>query len=207
MIAQDLRGESGVSVPCGGRLGGTAGQGGERLGETGLRPVVESSDSALQHVNEAARSILASDLTTRIQVQGVGDAAELARTFNVMLGRLEAVSRSQRDFVHVVSHELRGPLTICRGHLELLDDDPKRGARRRRSCWTSSTGWRGSWTTCRLLADAEQPDFIEREWIELALFGHESAAKASECWETGVGSSSARPRAPSSPTRAASPRR
>ena len=49
----------------------------------------------------------------------------MARSFNAMLDRLETVFRSQREFVQDASHELRDPLTICRGHLELLDDDPE----------------------------------------------------------------------------------
>ncbi|MDQ7904448.1 histidine kinase dimerization/phospho-acceptor domain-containing protein [Phytohabitans sp. ZYX-F-186] len=48
------------------------------------------------------------------------EAAEMARTFNAMLDRLEAVFRREREFIVDASHELRGPLTISLGNLGLL---------------------------------------------------------------------------------------
>lgn len=41
-----------------------------------------------------------------------------------MLDRLEASYRRERRFISEASHELRTPITICRGHLELLDTEP-----------------------------------------------------------------------------------
>ena len=48
---------------------------------------------------------------------------DLAATFNEMLARLERVFRRQRDFLADASHELRGPLTVIRGNLDLLQMD------------------------------------------------------------------------------------
>jgi signal transduction histidine kinase len=78
----------------------------------------------LRALAETARSIGESDLTRRIPVSGRDEIGELARTFNAMLDRLEAAFASQRAFVGDASHELRTPITIVRGHLELLGDDP-----------------------------------------------------------------------------------
>ena len=79
-----------------------------------LRPVRE--------LTETARSISESNQTERIRVGGSGEAAEMAETFNEMLDRLNAASANQRDFLRAAGHELRAPLTVATGHLELLAD-------------------------------------------------------------------------------------
>jgi len=129
-------------------------------------------------LTETARSISRSDLTHRIKVYGAGDAAEMARSFNAMLDRLEAVFRSQRAFVQDASHELRDPLTICRGHLELVGNDA--GDRERTiSLVIGELDRMGRMVDdLQLLAEAEQPDFLRLEWIDLELFAHELAANA-----------------------------
>jgi len=40
-----------------------------------------------------------------------------------MLDRLDAAFKRERLFISETSHELRTPITICRGHLELTDPD------------------------------------------------------------------------------------
>ena len=79
----------------------------------------------LRSLTETARSITESDLTQRITVQGEDEIAELTITFNEMLDRLQAAFTSQRDFINDAGHELRTPITIVQGHLELLGDDPQ----------------------------------------------------------------------------------
>jgi signal transduction histidine kinase len=74
----------------------------------------------LRGVAETARSISETDLSQRIEVQGNDEIADLARTFNDMLDRLEQAFGLQRAFVSDAGHELRTPITIIRGHLDLL---------------------------------------------------------------------------------------
>jgi signal transduction histidine kinase len=65
------------------------------------------------------------DLTRRIEVPERNDeVSALAATFNRMLGRLEGAFRREQRFIREASHELRTPMTICRGHLEVLGADP-----------------------------------------------------------------------------------
>ena len=78
----------------------------------------------LRQAIDTARSIQETNLSSRIDVRGSDDVAELGRTFNAMLDRLERAVQSQRDFVSDAGHELRTPITIVRGHLELMTDDP-----------------------------------------------------------------------------------
>jgi two-component system OmpR family sensor kinase len=129
-------------------------------------------------LTEAAHSISQSDLTRRITVTGAGDAAEMARSFNAMLDRLEATFRSHRAFVQDTSHELRDPLTICRGHLELLGDDPEERQRTVSLVLDELDRMARIVDDLQLLADAEQPGFLRPEWIELESFTSELLAKA-----------------------------
>jgi two-component system, OmpR family, sensor kinase len=78
----------------------------------------------IRGLTETARAISESDLSGRIVVDGDDEIAELARTFNAMVDRLEAAFVIQRAFIDDAGHELRTPITIVRGHLELLGDDP-----------------------------------------------------------------------------------
>jgi len=78
----------------------------------------------LRELTDTARSIEESDLTRRITVTGNDELAELGLTFNAMLDRLETSFGSQRELIRNVNHELRTPITIVRGHLELLEEDP-----------------------------------------------------------------------------------
>jgi signal transduction histidine kinase len=48
------------------------------------------------------------------------EIGELATTFDHMIEHLDKVFQSQRYFVGDASHELRGPLTVIRGNLDLL---------------------------------------------------------------------------------------
>ncbi len=81
-----------------------------------LRPVRE--------LTATARGITDSDLSGRIPTVGHDELAELGTTFNAMVDRLELGFQSQRDFLDDVAHELRTPITIARGHLEVFGDDP-----------------------------------------------------------------------------------
>lgn len=49
------------------------------------------------------------------------EVGELVETFNEMLDRLEKSFLLQREFLADASHELRGPLTVIRGNLDLLN--------------------------------------------------------------------------------------
>jgi two-component system, OmpR family, sensor kinase len=86
--------------------------------------------SPLGALAEAARSTELRRLDARVEVPDVEDeVAVLAREFNTMLERLEQATAQQQEFLASVGHELRTPITITRGHLELLTtvdaDDPE----------------------------------------------------------------------------------
>ena len=78
--------------------------------------------SPVSKISHTARSIEASsDLSQRVGYTGPRDEiGELATTFDHMIEHLDRVFQSQRYFVADASHELRGPLTVIRGNLDLL---------------------------------------------------------------------------------------
>ena len=139
----------------------------------------------LQELRATARSITQTDITRRIPVTGTDEIAELARTFNAMLDRLEAsfgslesAVASQRAFVSDASHELRTPITIVRGHLELLGDDPQE--RRETVALVTDELDRMSRFVDDLLvlAKAEREDFLHIAPLELGALTDELLDKA-----------------------------
>ena len=72
-------------------------------------------------LRQAAAANTAADLSERIPVTGHDDVSELTETINGMFDRLQDAFTSQRRLINDVGHELKTPLTIIRGHLELLD--------------------------------------------------------------------------------------
>jgi signal transduction histidine kinase len=78
--------------------------------------------SPVKKVTATAQSIASSsDLSRRVNHRGPKDEiGELAATFDRMIEQLDRLLQSQRGFVADASHELRGPLTVIRGNLDLL---------------------------------------------------------------------------------------
>ncbi|MGH8911235.1 MAG: sensor histidine kinase, partial [Acidimicrobiia bacterium] len=132
----------------------------------------------LRLLGETARSISETDLTQRIPVEGDDEIAELARTFNAMLDRLEGGFANQRRFVDDAGHELRTPITVIRGNLELLGDDPAERADTVRLVTTELDSMARIVDDLLALAKAEQPDFLQTHPIDLPEFVDEIARRA-----------------------------
>jgi signal transduction histidine kinase len=87
----------------------------------------------LTRIARHASRISAGDLSRRVGSGGVHDeVTEVEEAIDAMLGRLEAAFGAQRRLLHDASHELRTPITIARGHLEVAamsgDQDAVRAA-------------------------------------------------------------------------------
>jgi two-component system OmpR family sensor kinase len=133
----------------------------------------------LRGLRDTARSITESDLTGRIPVRGDDELADLAQTFNEMLDRLEEAFASQRAFISDAGHELRTPITIIRGHLDVMGDDPEE--RRETLDLVADELDRMSRLVndLLLLAKASRPDFLQPETVDLDDLTRELFAKAS----------------------------
>ncbi|MGH3932842.1 MAG: HAMP domain-containing protein, partial [Pseudonocardiaceae bacterium] len=122
-------------------------------------------------VHTAAAQITEQDLTRRIPVEGNDEFATLAEQFNAMLDRLEQAFATQREFLDDASHELRTPITIIRGHLELLDSitsEPTERIAVVRLCTDELDRMSRMVEDLLLLAKAERPDFLRPERVEVA---------------------------------------
>jgi signal transduction histidine kinase len=133
----------------------------------------------LRLLGDTARSIGESDLTRRIPVEGDDEIADMSRTFNDMLDRLEESFATQRRFVDDAGHELRTPITVIRGQLEVLGEDPVEREEAMRIVTGELDRMSRIVEDLMILARTEQPDFIETHPIDLAGLLDELAVKAS----------------------------
>ncbi len=141
-----------------------------RMAESVLQPV-----SAL---TQTAQGISETDLTQRIEVRGHDELAGLAATLNAMLDRLERTLLSQRRFLDDAGHELRTPITIVRGHLELLEDDPEERRATLDLVMDELDRMTRMVNDLILLSKAERPDFLKLEAVEVAVLTDEVLTKA-----------------------------
>ena len=125
-----------------------------------LRPV--------RQLTENADRLDETDLSARIPEQGDDEIARLARAYNAMLDRLQGAFETQRRFIDDAGHELRTPITIVRGHLELMGDDPDERRETVDLVTDELDRMARIVDDLLVLARAEQPHFVHREPVELA---------------------------------------
>jgi signal transduction histidine kinase len=140
----------------------------------------------LRELRDAARSVSGADMTQRIDVRGDDELAQLGVTFNLMLDRLELAFATQRAFIRDAGHELRTPIAIVRGHLELLAEEDGEDPRRQET-FAMLAGELDRMTRfvndMLLLARAERPDFLQLETVDLGALCDDVLTKASALGE------------------------
>lgn len=76
----------------------------------------------IDNITKAAREISISDLNQKIEfVDNDDELSRLASTFNDMIERLRVSFEKQNAFVSDASHELRTPISVIRGYVDLID--------------------------------------------------------------------------------------
>lgn len=111
-----------------------------------------------------------SDLDRRIsRTSGQGELAQLTEVFNRMMDRIQAAFDSQRNFINDAGHELRTPITIIQGHLEVMGDDPEE-QRETLALVTDELDRMNRFVNdLIMLAKAEGPDFIQVEPVDVSV--------------------------------------
>lgn len=122
----------------------------------------------LTWVRRTAESITEEDMSRRIAVRGHDDLAALTRTINGMLDRLQTLVETQRNLLDDVGHELKTPLTILHGHLELLDpDDADEVARTRELALDEVERMSNLTEELLVLAQAQRVDFVRPRPVDV----------------------------------------
>lgn len=131
-------------------------------------------------LRDAAASSTAADLTERIPVTGRDDVSELASAINAMFDRLQDSAMSQRRLLNDVGHELKTPITIIRGHLELLDADNVSDVEATRALAIDELDRMSTLVSdISLLAASRTPHFVELAEVDIDSFTTAVGAKAS----------------------------
>ncbi|MEM8722893.1 MAG: HAMP domain-containing sensor histidine kinase [Cyanobacteria bacterium P01_G01_bin.39] len=141
----------------------------------------------LRQVTKTAQTITQTDMSKRIAAKGNDEIAELSATFNAMLDRLSSAFETQREFLKDAGHELRTPITVIQGHLEILKYRPEK-QEETIALVTDELDRMGRLVNDLLLiAKAEQPRFLSIKLEELDWFTEElyfkSQALATRNWQ------------------------
>jgi two-component system OmpR family sensor kinase len=130
-------------------------------------------------LRDAATANSGADLSARIPVSGHDDVSELAVAINGMFERLENAFNSQRQLIDDVRHELKTPITIIRGNLELLDSGNAADIEATRSIALDELErMNGLVSELSLLAESDAPDFVEFAPVDVADLAAAVAIKA-----------------------------
>jgi two-component system, OmpR family, sensor kinase len=133
----------------------------------------------LRTLRETADEVTDSDLSNRLPVTGNDDITALTRTVNRMLDRLESAFVGQRQFLDDAGHELKTPLTVLRGHLELLDiGSPQEIAETRELLLDEVDRMSRLVGDLILLAKSDRPDFVSHRQVDLTGLTIDVLAKA-----------------------------
>lgn len=77
----------------------------------------------IQKVTDAAQRFGGGDLSVRVEgVDGEGEVADLARTFNKMADNIQSNDNSRGQFMGNIAHELRTPMTTIKGFIDGMLD-------------------------------------------------------------------------------------
>lgn len=150
---------------------------------------------SVRRLTSTARDIgLRGQLDLRLGDRPAGDeVGEMAATFDAMVGKIDTAMSVQRQLLADVSHQLRTPLTVMRGHLEVMTrgrlDDPAEVRATTGVVLEELDHMRGLVERLLLLGRSLEVDFADLVPVDLrAMLGDISEASevlATRRWELG----------------------
>jgi signal transduction histidine kinase len=148
-----------------------------------VAPIIALSDTSGSSLSSAAVTIPVCILVGESLAWGTNQLAkteDALRTERETAARLRAVDELRTTFMRAASHELRTPITISRGHLEVLGSDPNRDEVSEALAIVIDELGRmgrivGDITT---LVSMEDPEFLRIQSVNLEPFVSELVAKA-----------------------------
>ncbi|MDO5678424.1 MAG: HAMP domain-containing sensor histidine kinase [Propionibacteriaceae bacterium] len=133
----------------------------------------------IEDLRVAADAIQERDLTTRVPVRGKDDLTALSITINRMLDRVQRSVEGQRQLLDDVGHELRTPITVVRGHMELVDAEDPADVRETRDLVLDEVDRMGVLVNDMLmLAKSAESDFVKPQWFDVASLTDQVLEKA-----------------------------
>lgn len=76
----------------------------------------------IKKMTEITKTITVNNINTRLDVKDTQDELkELSQTFNDMMDRIEQGYKTQQQFVSDASHELRTPIAVIKGYVNMVD--------------------------------------------------------------------------------------
>ncbi len=76
----------------------------------------------IEDMNDGAKRIANGDFSTRIDIKGEDEMADLAKNMNHMANELEKLEDMRKDFIANISHDFRSPLTSIKGFIQAMLD-------------------------------------------------------------------------------------
>lgn len=132
----------------------------------------------LRRLRTTAEEINETDLSRRIPLSGNDDITALTGTVNTMLDRLEEAFTEQRRFLDDAGHELKTPLTVLRGHLEVLDTASDHDVEETRDLLLDEVDRMSRLVgDLILLAKSDRPDFVRVAPVDLGDLTEDLLAK------------------------------
>lgn len=139
----------------------------------------------LRDVTDTTCEITDTDLAKRVPSRGNGDELDrLVTTINGMLDRVESGVSAQRRFIDDAGHELRTPITIVRGHLEVVDaGDPRDVTSTVALVDDELVRMNRMVSDLLLLAHSKQPSFLHVDTVDVGALMEDAFAKVTRLAE------------------------